>query len=246
MMKKAGELLSKKGIFSYGTAKAGHLPQVLAPFSPGAILKDAQSVLCYAVLTPKGILHAETDFSLLYWRFCSMTYRFLDTVSNEICTMFEAMGHMTAPIYSCFPWKVQPGKFSGLLPLAYWAQECGLGRITRSGLLGDSRFGTRLLLGGVITTASLEANGKAADTSCPHECRLCQQACPVGAIEKSGAVDHNLCVRYSGANPLLANLLADEKIKSKFGFETLVNTVSVDDHGMYTCSKCLQECPLNR
>jgi len=120
-------LLGKRGIPLSGISEPKELAGIPAQFSPPSILKDCRSVLCHAVPIPKGILHAESNSSLFFWRFSNMTYRFLDTVSNEICMLLEAHGHLAAPIYSCFPWKVCDKKFYGLLPLAYLSQECGIG-----------------------------------------------------------------------------------------------------------------------
>ncbi|HYA41230.1 MAG TPA: hypothetical protein VEF34_08000 [Syntrophobacteraceae bacterium] len=240
------DLLSKRGISLFGVSEPKQFDEMPAQFTPAHILSSTRSVLCYAVPIPKGILHAEDHSSLLFWRFSNMTYRFLDRVSNEVCTELEAQGHIAVPIYSCFPWKMHANRFHGLLPLPHWAQECGIGKITRCGLLGNARFGTRLLLGGVITSADLEKTRDDSAHPCPPDCFLCQESCPGNAIGKSGRVDHNLCVRQSGVNPLLAHLLADRETKTRFEFDTLLNTISVDDHGMYTCSKCLTVCPLNR
>lgn len=246
MKNKIIDLLGKRGISLFGISAPKEFAEIPAQFSPGSILKACRSVLCYAVPIPKGILHAQTGSSLLFWRFSNMTYRFLDTLSNEICMLLEAHGHFGAPVYSCFPWKVHGRKFYGLLPLTYLSQECGIGKLTKSGLVGNALFGTRLLLGGIITSAVLEQNQKAPAQLCPSDCFLCRESCPPGAIDQSGRVDHDLCVRHSGDNPLLAHLLADKEVKAKFGFDTLLNTVGVDDHGMYACSKCLEVCPLNR
>ena len=240
------DLLVKKGVSLHGIAEPKQLAGIPEQFSPAHILKNSRSVLCFAVPIPKGILHSENHSSLLFWRFCNITYRSLDAVSNEICAILEARGYHAVPIYSCFPWKVYENKFHGLLPLPHWAQECGIGKITRCGLLGNARFGTRLLLGGIITSAVLETTPEAPADPCPPDCSLCREACTVNAIEKGGRVDHHACIRHSGANPLLAHLLADKGIKAKFGFDMLLNTVSVDDHGMYTCSRCIEVCPLNR
>jgi epoxyqueuosine reductase QueG len=239
------DLLGKRGIPVSGIVESKKIAEIPGHFTPFSILKNARSVLCYGVPVPRGILHSENNSSLLFWRFCNMTYRFLDTVANEICTVLEEQGHYAAPIYSCFPWKLYDNKFYGLLSLPHWAQECGIGKITRSGLAGNARFGTRLLLGGIITSAVLEKTRDAPADPCPPECFLCQESCPVNAIDKGGRVDHHSCIRRSGTNPLLAHLLEDGRIKANFGFDTLLNTVGVDDHGMYTCSKCLEVCPLN-
>ncbi|MFZ2447570.1 MAG: hypothetical protein WAW37_14540 [Syntrophobacteraceae bacterium] len=246
MIDEIGDFLNHSGIPIFGTAKARTLTEVPAEFSPQSIMKGARSVLCFAVPTPKGIIQAENNFSLLYWRFCNISYRFLDSVANGLCLLLEQKGFTAAPVYSCFPWKVLENRFYGLMPLVWWARECGIARLTPCGLAGNSRFGVRLLLGGVISGAEFENTGAPVPDPCPPDCALCRESCPVGAIDRTGRVDHNRCVRHSGANPLLANLLADKSIVAKFGFETLLNTVSVDDHGMYTCSECLRACPLNR
>ena len=74
--------LGKRGISLSGISEPKELSKIPAQFSPQSILKNCRSVLCYAVPIPKGILRAETDSSLLFWRFSNITYRFLDTVSN--------------------------------------------------------------------------------------------------------------------------------------------------------------------
>jgi epoxyqueuosine reductase QueG len=137
------------------------------------------------------------------------------------------------------------GEFWGIMPLIYWAQEAGLGKLTKCGLLAHPRYGTRILLGGVITTLRLEPSEQTDFQGCPTACRKCVDACPAGAIGETGKVHHNQCIRTSGANPLLSHLLRDAGTRDKFDFETIVNTVSVDDHGAYTCFKCLEVCPLN-
>ncbi len=245
MTDETGAFLTQRGIMLFGAAAPRKLDEVPDRFSPENILPGARSIICFAVPVPRGVMLAESNFSLLFWRFCNITYRFLDTVSNELCSLHEHKGITAVPAYSCFPWKVLEDKFYGLLPLALWARECGVAGLARSGLAANPRFGTRLLLGGVISCADPQTRARELPDPCPPQCTLCADACPVGAIDLTGRVDHKLCIRHSGANPLLANLLADRAIRDRFGFETLLNTVSVDDHGMYTCSRCLEVCPLN-
>ncbi|MBW2359230.1 MAG: hypothetical protein JRF21_11345 [Deltaproteobacteria bacterium] len=214
--------LKGQGIPISGISAIWQLPDVPEVFSPEAILKGAKSFICYGVPIPKD------------WRYCNMLYRSLDITSNQLCIAIEEKGHLASPVYGCYPWKTVEHEFWGLLPLVYWAEQAGLGKLTKCGLLANPNYGTRILLGGVLTTLDLEPSEKLRD-----------ELCPVDAIEKTGKVDHNLCIRYSGANPLMAHLLADQKMKENFTFETILNTVGVDDHGSYTCNKCLKVCPLN-
>lgn len=243
MIERIGDFLRRNGILLFGTGKPYPPEEPPAPFPPRGTVK--QAVVCYAVPVPQGILHAEADFPLLFWRFSNMTYRFLDMVSNRLCWLIEEQGYRTVPIYSCFPWKVAGTKFRGLLSLAHAAQQCGLGKITRSGLVGNVSYGTRMLLGGVLTAAALPATESRDGPHCPPDCFLCQDSCPVHAISRDGKVDHQACIRRSGINPLLGQLLGTRTNRDKYGFETLLNSAGVDDHAMYTCSECLRACPRN-
>jgi len=242
---KIRRLLDAKGISVMGISSVVPLPAVPEPFSPQALLKQARSVICYAVPIPKGIVFAESNDLDLYWRFCNTTYRSLDAASNQLCLMLEESKALAVPLYGCFPWKLVDNEFWGLLPLVYWAEQAGLGKLTKCGLLANPDYGTAILLGGVVTTMDLEPTGRQDSEPCPADCFECIEACPAGAIERTGKVDHNLCIRYSTSNPLVAHLVGDRKTKESFSFETLLNTLGVDDHSSYLCFECLKVCPLN-
>ncbi|MFH1349539.1 MAG: 4Fe-4S double cluster binding domain-containing protein [Pseudomonadota bacterium] len=239
------DFFSTRNVQAVGIASTIQHPSVPVEFSARVILEGARSFICYGVQIPKGILHAGSHALPLYWRYCNMSYRFLDTTSNQLCLLLEDKGYTSVPIYGCYPWKIVDGKFWGVMPLVYWAQQAGLGKLTNCGLLANAEYGTRILFGGVITTADLEPSKMMDWPGCPSACRECVDVCPVGAIGATGKVNHDTCIRASGANPLIAHLLRDSETKDKFDFETILNTVGVDDHGTYTCFKCLQVCPLN-
>jgi epoxyqueuosine reductase len=236
------EFLNNDGITLAGIASVCHLPAVPEEFSPYTLCGNARSIICYGVPIPKGIIHADTNARAVYWRYCNMTYRTLDAVSNKLSLFLEEKSCFATPVYGCYPWKVVNRKFWGLLPLVYWAEQAGLGTLTKSGLLGTPDYGTRILLGGVLTTMTLQSTKKVNDTLCPPDCFKCISACPAHAIEKTGKVDHNRCIRYAHENPLLSNLLKERK----YSLEMLMNTVGVDDHSTYRCFECIRVCPLNR
>ena len=240
-----GELLSSKSIPLMGISSVHPLPGIPEHSDPCALLGGAKSIICFGLPIPRGIVLANSNDLHLYWRYCNMAYRSLDTTSSQICVMLEAEGTSAIPIYGCFPWRVVDNKFWGLLPLVYWAEQAGLGKLVKCGLLANPRYGTRILLGGVVTTLHLEPTERQIEDPCPSDCFECIRVCPVGAIGKTGNVDHNACLRFSGSNPLLSHLLRDQETKKAFPFETLLNTVGVDDHGSYLCFKCVKVCPLN-
>ncbi len=238
--------LNARDIPVAGMAGASQLPSVPDDFSPSKILNSARTVVCYGVPIPRGIVYASDHSLALYWRYCNTAYRTLDSSSNRLCLLLEELGYVASPIYGCFPWKSTGREFWGLLPLVYWAEQTGLGRLTKCGLLANPIYGTRILFGGVVTSVELQPTGKMTRDPCPSGCVECAAACPVGAIDKTGKVNHNSCIRHSGANPLLAHLLEDPAVRQKFSFETCLNTVGVDDHASYTCNECLKACPLNK
>lgn len=240
------DFLKDKGIPLMGIAAVERLPSVSEEFSPQTILENAKSIICYGVPIPKGIIYANNNSLALYWRYCNMLYRTLDMVSNRLSLVLEEKGYLTVPIYGCYPWKIVKREFWGLLPLVYWAEQAGLGKLTKCGLLANPNYGTRILLGGVVTTMDLEPNEKISGEICPPDCFDCVKACPVSAIDKTGKVNHNLCMSYANSNPLLVHLIEDESWREKFSFETIMNTVGVDDHSSYSCFECLKACPLNK
>ena len=154
------EFLAARGIPIVGMAGMDRSPSVPDEFSPQAILGSARTVVCYGVPIPKGILYATNHSLALYWRYCNMVYRDLDISTNRLCLLLEERGHLASPIYGCFPWKIAGREFWGLLPLVYWAEEAGLGKLTRCGLLATPTHGTRMLLGGLITSVALRPSKK--------------------------------------------------------------------------------------
>jgi epoxyqueuosine reductase len=237
--------LHNEGVSILGVAAAKQLPPISKRFSPQTLLEDARSIICYGVQIPKGIVYAKSDNLTLYWRYCNMQYRTLDSVSNRLSIFLEEKNCSATPVYSCFPWKTVNREFWGHLPLVYWAEEAGLGRLAKCGLLVTQQWGTRILLGGVVTALELEPDEKFSEDICPSNCSDCIDVCPAEAIKRTGKVDHNLCIRYSSSNPLLALVLGNRKIRKHYSFDTLLNTIAVDDHGVYSCFECLRACPLN-
>ncbi len=241
------EFLNRQEIHVIGFASViDKIKSIVEDFSPQKLLRNAKSLICYAVPIPKGVIYSESNDILLYWRYCNMMYRSLDAITNSLCLYLEDNGYVSTPIYSCYPWRIVNREFWGLLPIVYWAEKAGLGKLTKSGLLGHPKYGTRILLGGLITSKLLKPSEKVQEEICPIDCFECIDACPVKAINRTGKVDHNLCIRNANLNPLMINLLKDKETRTAVDFETIMNTVGIDDHSSYHCLECLKVCPLNK
>lgn len=236
---------NKINIIGFASAE-DNIPKISEDFSPRKILKEAQSIICFAIPIPRGVLYSDSYDTLLFWRYCNITYRHLDNVANSLSLHLEDQGYISTPINSCFPWKIINYEFWGFLPLVFWAEKAGLGNLTKCGLLGNSQYGTRLLLGGVLTSKLFKISENINQAICPKECFECIEKCPVKAIERSGKINHDLCMRTANKNPIISLLVKDMELRKSIDFETIINTVGVDDHAAYICIECLKACPFNK
>jgi len=229
----------------FGTAKVGSLENEPSGYRPSDMLSSAQSILCFGLPVPKGVFKSGERSEWIYWRAANVYYRNIDIILTKAAAMIEEKGEIAVPVYGCFPYDIKgKGDFWGYMSLVKMAEVVGIGKIGKNGLLFHSKYGPRLMLGGIVTTASLpsmtwpERDGK----GCPEECFVCQEQCPVKAIDKSGKVDRVACIKYSMRSPIFSNLMK----AGNFGSEDvqMINHVTaVDDHSMYYCIKCVSGCP---
>jgi epoxyqueuosine reductase len=229
----------------FGIANAASLKNDPSGYRPSDMLSSAQSILCFGIPLPKGIFKCQERSEWMYWRAASVYYRNIDMVLMRACNIIEEKGEVAVPICACFPYDIKgKGDFWGYASLVKMAEATGIGKLGKNGLLFSSKYGPKLLLGGIVTTASLPAmawpdkDGK----GCPEECFACQAQCPVKAIDKRGKVDRVACIKHSMRSPIFSNLMK----AGDFGSEDvqMINHVTaVDDHSMYQCIKCVSGCP---
>jgi epoxyqueuosine reductase QueG len=135
----------------------------------------------------------------------------------------------------------------GYLNQLRMGEVTGIGTIGRNGLLLHSRYGSRLMLGGVVTTADLPPIGQQAikEPGCPPECRICLDVCPVGAIStEKQRVDVMRCLNFTARTPLLPKVrfLLLQSLRPRAA-ERLMNITTIDEHTMHVCSRCVAACP---
>ena len=108
----------------------------------------------------------------------------------------------------------------------YWASKCGVGFRGLNGHLIVPGKGSYILLGEILTTASLPST-PALDRDCGM-CRRCVAACPAGALQPDGTVDARRCLSY---------LTIEHRGPFPEGTEL---------HGrLYGCDACAMACPHN-
>ncbi len=246
IMEEMKNLLSQNHIPVFGIAKASSLEKEPSGYRPSDMLASAKSILCFGIPVPKGIFKSEERSEWMYWRAASIYYRNIDMVLMRACSIIEEKGEVAVPIYACFPYDIKgKGDFWAYVSLVKMAEAVGIGKVGKNGLLFSSKYGPKLLLGGMITTASLPAMAwpERDGRGCPEECNICQEQCPVKAIDKSGKVDRVACLKYSMRSPLFSNLMKAGHFGSEDA-QVINHVTAVDDHSMYKCIQCVSVCPL--
>jgi epoxyqueuosine reductase len=231
-----------------GFAPASDLDDEPAGYRPGDLVPGARGLVSFAVPVPRSVfqtpLHAEEIIS----RTQSLVYRRLDSIAIRIAALLEDEGERALPVFGCFPMKInRNGDVAGFLNLLRMAEAAGLGVIGRNGLLIHSRYGSRLMLGGVVTTARLPAlrRAKPKESGCPSNCRICVDACPVRAIDPERLrVDIMRCLAHAAYTPLMSRLdFVVRRAVSPDSAARLLCHTSLDEHTLHMCSRCVALCP---
>jgi epoxyqueuosine reductase QueG len=215
---------------------------------PDDLLPGAQSLICFGIPIPKYIYNMPSYGVETVWRSQNLCYRRLDTLSIRFADLLTDRGESAIPIYGCMPLGMnEKGIVVGYLNQIRMGKVTGIGAIGKNGLLVNSRYGSRLMLGGVLTTKVLprmrypETN----EPGCPPDCRICTEVCPVDAImAEKKQVNIMRCLGYTAQTPNMSKL--------KFIFLSKYNPqeaakylslTSFDEHTFHVCSRCVALCP---
>jgi epoxyqueuosine reductase len=220
--------------------RPGHRPEDLLP--------GAQSLICFGLPVPQGVYRTPTYTLESVWRSQNLNYRRLDTLSMRIAALLEEDGARAVPIYGCLPMGVNDrGQVVGYLNQIQMGRVAGIGVIGKNGLLIHSRYGARLMLGGVVTTTELPEGRypEIDEPGCPPDCRICADACPVEAIlTEEKRVRIMTCLGHTARTPQMSKLRFF--ILSRFRPESaarFMNLRAFDEHTFHVCSKCVALCP---
>jgi len=223
-----------------GDEKPGHRPEDLLP--------GAQSLICFGISVPHGVYQMPTYGLETAWRSQNLLYRQLDTLSMRFAALLEENGDRAVPTYGCMPLGMnEKGVVVGYLNQIRMGAVTGIGVIGKNGLLLNSRFGSRLMLGGILTTAALPEM-RYPDTDepgCPPDCHVCAEACPVDAImPDKKQVKIMRCLSYTARTPAMSRLkflylrTIDPQRAARY-----MSLTSFDEHTFHVCSKCVALCP---
>jgi len=245
MLKEVESLLEDRGMDVVGVADVAAWQSPLAECRPGEILKDCKRIIVFGKEIPRPIYIAEEHPLDLYSHVAHNYYQVIDAAANEVAVMLTRNGYRSIPLGAYLPLLMRRGKYWGIVSLKHAAVRAGIGTMGKNTLLATKKFGNRLRLGGVLTTASLAAGEPLEKSLCPEECRECFDACPVHALDGRGGINQYKCLRNCIGHPLLATAFLSQWFRSfqfvnKY-FELV--TGSLGSRYSITCFKCLISCP---
>jgi len=178
------------GASEVGICRPEALPHNMASLT--SILPGCRTVLCVAVAHSATALTSPDIYVKQYDTiFC---YTEVARISHELVRCLEAEGHRAVAIPAFLPLDMSDGRM-GMVGAIDWKQaavESGLGSWGKSGLVITPRFGPRIRLGGVITTADFPSDTRLAWSPC-KDCETCIRRCPSGALLGDGRIDKKRC-----------------------------------------------------
>jgi len=253
--------LSAKGTDLAGIAPADRFPIDGSNRDPRIHFKRVQSVIVFA---RRVAFSSATPYpSVAALQFGDYTLEAqLNDLAYETSLWLEDAGCITMPMPAgrdvvSFQIHRRPPEepeisLSGSFDLRYAAVMGGIGQLGANGLVINERFGSRIRLGAVLTTAVLEPDaGFALGTEPPAFCRdcgfRCVKACPAAALTKVGHVDHYRClaIRPDLVDPdeVLRSLQRDLRgTPVLLAAKQLSYTISPP----HTCETCTTLCPMDQ
>lgn len=242
------KMIRAENVSVFGIGQASRMSDERSGYRPEDFMLGVQSVICFGIPIPQGVYSA-TKYNLeATWRSQNLLYRRLDTLSLRISTLLEENGARAIPIYGCMPLGVsEKGTVVGILNQLRMAEITGIGVIGKNGLLIHSQYGSRLMLGGLITTAPLPVmrHPDGEEPGCPSDCQICSDACPVNAIlPERKQVNIMRCLSYTARTPAMSRLkFLFLRTRNKKEAARYMSITSFDEHTFHACSNCVSLCP---
>lgn len=239
------------GSVEVGICETRALPHNMA--SLDRMLPKSHSVVC--IMFPHSEMAlASSDIYLKQYDtiFC---YNELARISHQLVRYLEAEGYQAVAVPAFLPLDMGDGTM-GLVGAIDWKQaavESGLASWGKSGLVVNPRFGPRIRLGGLITTAELKPDSKLDFSPCDN-CQLCVESCPAGALLGDGQIDKKRCAEQILSYGLRAftRLLKDvakakDEAEAKgliYSYRTRELWQALETGNYYYCWTCQSSCPV--
>jgi epoxyqueuosine reductase len=242
MQKTITEYALSRGANLVGFAAAGDFGDAPAGFRPQDIMPQASSVVVLARAIPAGAVASGNQ--VVYTAHHTSNVKHLDELARDVAVFIEEQGFTALPVPAddpYFHWEEDIKRGMGILSHRHAAVKAGLGIIGKNALLITPKYGNRVELVSILTDAPFAPPEPVAgpcppslasvrtakhpasppppvDSLCPPACRLCLDACPVGALDGSRSVEQLKC-------------------------RTNLATKSPRGHNLVKCWQCRAVCP---
>ncbi len=243
--------IKQKGIPITAVAAAEELNRK-APegFRPEDLLPGAKSMLIFAKPLPLAVYLAPNDPDFLFYTRSFLTsYQVMDETANAVCLTLEEAGFLSLPLPAYGPMRFHEGEPKGLVSFKHAAAEAGLGKMGKNTLLIHPEHGNILRFGGLLTTMELTpGKPQPFPKLCPAKCRLCEEACPVGALD-NGSIDKTRCMGNCIKHTLMPPQRLLPSMKGLVGrSRKMTHFMELFSHSLFGsygigCMACLLACP---
>lgn len=222
----------------------------LAPegFRPKDLMPAAKTLLVFAQPLPLSVFQVPGENKSFYQRSSYIHYLMMDKLANDLSLMLQQAGFSSLPIPSYSPLRFYKGEPRGVISLKHAAVQAGLGKMGRNTILIHPRHGNIMRLGALATEMEWPEYPVISEKSlCPDNCRICEEACPVSAIQ-DGHIDIMKCMGNCIKHiflppkfmlPMVKRTVAASKLMTKFMELTSLNFFETYSIG---CSACLKAC----
>ena len=158
------------------------------------ILPNASSVVIVACRHSSAAIDSNNLRMAQFDTHC--VYDKLEGILNGLSVFLEDKEFLAVslPLYLPIKMSKETQGLIGDISLRHAAVEAGLGEMGLNRLLLTKRFGPRVRLGALLTTASLKPDKRFTEKIC-NDCGECIKACPAEAITQDGNVDVRKCAR---------------------------------------------------
>jgi len=248
MINKILSIAQSEHIEVFGVDQASKMINEPKGHRPEDFLPGAKSIICFGIQVPYSVYCAPKYNLEMVWRSQSLLYRRLDSLSLKFANFLESNGELAFPVFGCMPLDINSKKsVVGYINQIRMAELTGIGVKGKNGLLLNSRFGARLMLGGLLTTATLPKTyyPENIEKGCPSDCNICSEVCPVNAImPDKKQVCIMRCLGYTAKTPYMSKIKFFYLLKkNKLSAARYMNQRTFDEHTFHVCSKCISHCP---